>query len=363
MSLTSFVHDIPAPRVIFGAGHRSQVPDEVARLEAQRVLVIGDDTLVEMVQEIADAVAGRLAGTFCESVRHIPIEVARRAVAAARDADADLLVAVGGGSCIGTAKVVARELDLPILAVPTSHTGSEMTPIWALTENQVKNTARDQKVLPATVVYDPELTLSLPPQQAGNSGMNAMAHLVESMYSPVASPISMLMAQEGIRALAAGLPRVVEDPTDIKARSLAMYGGWLGGWVLGTTTMSVHHTITRVIGGTYDTPHGATHSAVLPYVTMFNSLAANPAMRTVKRALGQASRPAPRAGVGLWELARDIGATTSLRALGLPESAVDEITEQVVAASPPNPRPLTRSGLRNLLEAAYRGERPTDIED
>lgn len=363
MNLTSFVHDIPAPRVIFGAGHRSQVPAEVDRLGKRRVLLIGDGEQVDTVRAVADGLGDRLADTFLEAIRHVPVEVAQQAVAAARTADADLIVSVGGGSCIGTAKMVAKELGLPILAVPTTYSGSEMTPIWAFTENHRKTTGRDHAVVPVAVVYDPELTVSLPASLTANSGMNALAHLTESMYSPTASPISMLIALEGIRSLAVGLPRVIENPSDLEARSLALYGAWLGGWTLGTTTMGVHHAICAAIGGAYNTPHGPTHSAVLPYATMFNAEVANPAMRTIKRALGQANRPAPRSGVGFWELAKDIGAVTSLQELGLPESALDEVTEMVLEAAPENPRPITRAGVRALLEAAYRGERPTDIAE
>lgn len=361
MSLSSFVHDVPATRVVFGPGKRSEIPAEVERLDAERVLLIGDEGADAAGREIAQALGARLAGTFSEVVSHVPVEVVERAVTAATSAGADLLLTVGGGSAVGIAKAIARQFGVRILAVPTTYAGSEMTPIWGITENRRKTTGRDRQVVPVTVVYDPELTVTLSPEVTANSGMNALAHLVEGMYSPAASPVSQLTAREGISALVAGLPRVIADPADINARSLTLYGAWLGSWLLGTTTMGVHHTVCHVIGG-LGAPHAQTHAAVLPYVALFNSRAAEPAMRLVKRALAQANRPATRAGVGLWELARDIGATTSLQELGLPEDALDQITDQVLEATPDNPRLLTRPGVRALLEAAYRGGPPTDID-
>lgn len=361
MSLSSFVHDVPATRVIFGPGRRAQIPAEVERLDAERVLLIGDEGAGAAGREIGEALGARLAGTFSEVVSHTPAEVVERAVTAATQAGADLLLTVGGGSAVGIAKAIARQFGVRILAVPTTYAGSEMTPIWGITENRRRTTGRDRQVVPATVVYDPELTVTLSPEVTANSGMNALAHLVEGMYSPVASPVSQLTAREGICALVSGLPRVIADPADLTARSLTLYGAWLGSWLLGTTTMGVHHTLCHVIGGLL-TPHAQTHAALLPYTALFNSRAAEPSMRIIKRALAEANRPASRVGVGLWELAQDIGATTSLRELGLPRSALDQITGQVLDAAPDNPRPLTRPGVRALLEAAYLGGRPTDID-
>lgn len=358
---SDFVHATPATRVVFGPGSRRRVPDEVAALGGRRVLLIGGGYESGAIAELSDALGSRLAGTFDEIVMHVPVEVAQRAVAAAQAVDADLLLPVGGGSAVGTAKAIAKELSVPILAVATTYAGSEMTPIWGLTDNARKVTGRELGVLPRTVVYDPELTLTLPAGLSTNSGMNALAHLVEGLYAPNGSPISALTAQEGIRALASALPRVVADPGNVEARSDALYGAWLGGWILGTTGMGVHHKICHALGGTFDTPHAQTHSAVLPYATAFNAQAAPDALARIVRALEEAGRPAPDAATGLWQLATDIGANTSLRALGLPESALSEIVTQVVEANPVNPRPVDADGVRELLAQAYAGGAPTPL--
>lgn len=356
-----FVHATPATRVVFGAGSRRDVVAEAELLGAKRVLLLGGGHESGVIAEIADALGSRLAGTFDEIVMHVPAEVAGRAVRAAQDAHADLLVPVGGGSAVGTAKAIAKELGTPILAVATTYAGSEMTPIWGLTENARKVTGRDLRVLPETVIYDPELTLTLPAGLSANSGMNALAHLVEGLYAPNGSPISALTAAEGVRALSSALPRVVGDLDDVDARSDALYGAWLGGWILGTTGMGVHHKICHALGGTFDTPHAQTHSAVLPYATAFNAEAAPEAMDRIVRALEEAGRPTPDAATGLWQLATDIGANTSLRALDLPESALDEIVTQVVDTDPVNPRRVDGDGVRELLAQAYAGAPPTPI--
>lgn len=353
-----FIHDTPATRVVFGVGTRHAVADEVSRLGATRVLLFAGEYEMTVAAEIADALGDKVVGTFTDVVMHVPAEIARRAVDTARDRSVDLLVPVGGGSSTGMAKAVAKELGVPILAVATTYAGSEMTPIWGLTEDRRKVTGNDPRVRPVTVIYDPELTLTLPVGMSANSGMNAIAHLVEGLYAPNCSPVSAVTAQEGVRALAAALPRLVADPTDLAARSDALYGAWLGGWILGTTSMGVHHKICHTLGGTYDTPHAPTHSAVLPYVAAYNAGAAPQAMDRVCRALTEAGRPTDDAAVGLWTLASDIGAATSLHAVGLPSTALDDVARIVSDANPTNPRAVTYDGVRALLLDAYAGEPP-----
>jgi maleylacetate reductase len=256
------------------------------------------------------------------------------------------------------AKAVALELGLPILAVPTTYAGSEMTSIWGLTENSRKTTGRDLKVLPKTVIYDPELTVSLPVDISAASGMNALAHLVEALYSPGISPISFMQAQEGIRALAVALPKVVAEPSDLQARGDALYGAWLAGWALGTTGMGVHHKICHVLGGAYNLPHAPMHSAVLTYVTAFNNDFAPEAMKAIVQAFTDAGMSVSSAADGVWQLATSIGAPVSLASVGFDPAFVDEAAQLVVDAKPINPRPVDLDGIRELLRAASEGSPP-----
>ncbi len=140
-------------------------PTRSTRLGARRVMLVSGGPEAEHAQALAHALGERLATRWTDVVMHVPVEVAARAVAAARDHEVDLVVALGGGSATGMAKAVAKETSLPVLAVPTTYAGSEMTPIWGLTQAARKVTGRDPRVLPRVVVYDPTLTLSLP---AGN---------------------------------------------------------------------------------------------------------------------------------------------------------------------------------------------------
>jgi alcohol dehydrogenase class IV len=348
----AFVHDTPAVRVLLRIGALREVAGEARKL-GRRVLLIADEAIKAAADVIATDLGAMLAGRIDEVIMHVPVEQARAAVAYAREIDANTIVAIGGGSATGLAKAIAKELHLPITAVPTTYAGSEMTPIWGLTEQARKTTGRDPHVLPRTVVYDPALTAGLSAQVTAASGMNAIAHCVEGMYSSAASPVTSLLAEEGVRALAAALPRAVTDPADLTARSEAQYGAWLAGWVLGTTGMGIHHKICHVLGGTYNLPHAPAHSAVLAYATAYNADYAPAAMTRLARALGSAG-----AAAGIWDLARRIGAPTSLAAVGFRETDADEAAALVTATPFTNPRPVDREGVRELLLAACRGDRP-----
>jgi len=351
--MKDFVHDVPTARVVFGVGALSRVPDEIARLGSERVLLIGDRAAKAQADQLAAALGKRLAARIDDVVMHVPVEAAAAATALAAQHAVDLVVCLGGGSATGLAKAVAKETSLPVLAVPTTYAGSEMTPIWGVTEGHRKTTGRDPVVLPRVVVYDPALTVGLPVDVSAASGMNALAHCVEGMYASGGTPVTAVLAEDGIRALADALPRVVADPADVDARGDALYGAWLAGWVLGNSGMGIHHKVCHVLGGTYDMPHAETHSAVLPYATAFNAPYAPLPMSRAARALG-GNDPAGR----LWDLATAIGAPTSLAAVGFRLSDAAEAAAIVASAPPDNPRPVDAEAVRELLLAAYNGRRP-----
>jgi maleylacetate reductase len=268
----------------------------------------------------------------------------------ARASAADGCVAVGGGSTVGLGKAVTMDLGIPIVAVPTTYAGSEMTPVWGITAEGLKRTGRDVRVLPRAVVYDPELTLGLPVDVSVTSGFNAVAHSVEALYAPDGSPVTSLIAAEGVRAVVAALPAIARSPADLAARTQALYGAWLSGMCLGSTTMALHHKVCHVLGGTYDLPHAPTHTVVLPYVLAFNAGAAPQAVDALRAVLDGAD-PAP----ALQSLAAVLGAPRSLAELGLAEEDIEPAAELVVAGPCTNPRPVTGDDVRSLLEAAYRG--------
>jgi maleylacetate reductase len=351
--LHPFVYDHPAQRVIFGIGSLERLAEEVARLGARRVLVVSTPAERRFADDAARRLGPLAADVFAEAAMHVPIETARAARRRAAELNVDCCVAIGGGSTIGLGKAIALESPLPIVAVPTTYAGSEMTAIYGLTEGGVKKTGRDRRVLPATVLYDAALTLSLPPQISGPSGMNALAHCVEALYAEDANPLITLVAAEGIRALSRSLPVVVRQPDNLEARSDAQYGAWLAGTALGAVGMAIHHKLCHVLGGSFNLPHAEVHTVILPHATAFNRDAAPDAMRLIANALGTSD-----AAQGLYDLAVRIGAPTSLKALDMPHDGLDRAATLATTNPYYNPRPIDLTSVRQLLQDAYEGKRP-----
>ena len=351
--MRNFVYDQPATRVIFGVGALDRLQEEVKRLGARRAIVLSTPEQRAVAEEAMRRLGDMAAGLFTEAVMHVPIETARAARDMARELGADCYVAVGGGSTPGLGKAIALETGMPILAVPTTYAGSEMTPIYGITEGGLKKTGRDRRVLPRTVLYDPTLTVSLPAHISGPSGMNAIAHCVEGLYAEDANPIMTLLAAEGIRALTRSLPIVVREPGNLEARSDALYGAWLAGSVLGAVGMAIHHKLCHVLGGTFNLPHADTHTIVLPHTVAFNREAAPEAMRIAAEALG-----AKDAARGIYDLIKRIGAPIALKDIGMPEDGLDRAAQLATENPYYNPRRVEYAGVRELLENAYRGTRP-----
>jgi maleylacetate reductase len=349
-----FVCDLPAYRVTFGPGSLERLPDEVKRVGATRAVVISMPTEARFAEEASRRLGALSAGVYAGVVsQHVPVEMLKDAKEHAARVGADCYVVIGGGSTVGVGKGLALETGLPIVAVPTTYAGSEMTPIYGLTEAGVKKTGRDRKVMPRSVIYDVNLTLSLPPQIAGPSGMNAMAHCVEALYAEDANPIVSLLAEEGIRALGRSLPIVVKEPSNVEARSDAQYGAWLGGTVLGAVGMSIHHKLCHTLGGTFNLPHAETHTIILPHATAYNRDAAPEAMRRIASALG-----ASDAAEGIFDLIGRINAPRALKDIGMPADGLDRAADLALQNRYYNPRPLERAGIRELLQRAYDGARP-----
>jgi maleylacetate reductase len=337
--------------VVFGAGSLALLPAEMDRLSVARILIVGTHGRSELVHRATELLGDRIAGTFDEAVVHVPEAVASRAIIAAATARADCILSVGGGSPIGVAKAVALATLLPIVAIPTTYSGSEMTPVWGLTRDGVKQTGRDSRVQPRTVIYDPELTLDLRPSVSAASGVNAIAHCVEALYAPDANPVTSWMAEEGIRALAESLRVIVQAPRNIEARTRALYGAWLAGASLGAVQMGFHHKLAHVLGGSFDLPHAKTHAVLLPYTADYNAVAAAKAMSTVARALGGTSGPA-----ALYDLGRQLGTPASLAEIGMNEADLDRAADLAVERPYANPAPVTREGVLSTLRKAFAGQ-------
>jgi len=348
--MKSFVYQGLASRVVFGAGSVAQLPAELERLGAKRVLMLSTPGRSEMVATVSRNLP--VAGVFDRVVMHTPLEIANQAKDLARELKADCCLAVGGGSTIGFAKAIALNSGIPIVAVPTTYSGSEVTTIWGTSEGGTKKTGRDPKVLPKTVIYDPELTLDLPPAVSAASGMNAMAHCVEALYAHDGNPIISLMAEEGIRALSRALPSIAKDPGDLAARSDALYGAWLAGCTISTTSVALHHKLCHVLGG-FGLPHAETHSIMLPHAVAYNYVSAREAMARVERALG-----APNAASGIFDLERKLSLPLKLADLGMKEADLERAARIATEAPYPNPRKVEYAPVLELLRNAYAGRLP-----
>ncbi|RFP81152.1 maleylacetate reductase [Hydrogenophaga borbori] len=353
--MRSFVYQGLPSRVVFGAGALAQLPQAIEAMGARRALVLCTPEQRASAERVAQLLGDRAAGIFDRAVMHVPIETAREAREVAQRLGADCAVAIGGGSTTGLGKAIALDSGLPILAIPTTYAGSEMTPIYGITEAGLKKTGKDLKVLPRSVIYDPELTLTLPVGLSVTSGLNAIAHAAEGLYSAEGNPVIDLMAEEGIAAIGRALPRIRASAGDVEARGDALYGAWLCGIVLGSVGMALHHKLCHTLGGSFNLPHAETHTVVLPHALAYNAAAAPQAMRRIARALGRDDGQAARA---VFDLAKDNGAPVALRDLGMKAEDLDRAGEIALQNQYPNPRPLEGRAIRALLQAAWEGAPP-----
>ncbi len=351
--MNPFIYQSHPARVLFGPDRLDSLGDEIVRLGAGRAFVLTTPEQAGEADRIVQRIGALACGSFCGARMHTPVDVTEAAMATVADAGADCLIAIGGGSTIGLAKAIALRTDLPQIAIPTTYAGSEATPILGQTENGVKTTQTSPRVLPEVILYDVNLTLGLPAAMSAVSGTNAIAHAVEGLYSEQANPIISLIAQEGIRALASALPRINAAPLDVSARSGALYGAWLCGTTLGAVGMALHHKLCHALGGTFDLPHAQTHAVILPHALAYNAPFAVDAVARIGTALGR-----PDAAMALYGLNRSLGAPTSLRELGMPQTGLEKVIELTFAKPYWNPAPLDEARLRTLLERAWEGLPP-----
>lgn len=353
--IDGFVHLARPGRVVFGSGSVALLGEELAALGIRRAVLFSTPGQASLAGRVARHAGAAVIISDPHAAMHTPVEVSEEALALVRRERVDGLIAVGGGSAIGLAKAVALRTDLPQLHVPTTYAGSEMTPVLGETAEGVKRTLTDPRVQSKTVIYDVDLTLTLPPQVSAASGLNAIAHAVEALYAKDCSPLVTMIASEGIAALAESLPVIVQAPDDVGARTRALYGAWLCGICLGAVGMALHHKLCHTLGGSFGLPHAEAHAVILPHALAYNAPAVPEAMTRLRTVLGD--DPA----VALHDLGRAIGIPTGLKALGMAEADVDRAAE--IALSKPywNPRPLEVEGLRALLRRAWAGVPPQSL--
>lgn len=350
-----FVYTAQPTRVVFGADAWHMLKAEIGLLGAQKALVLCTARQRGLAEQASEALGKSAAAIYDQATMHVPLAVVQEARVALTRSNADCLIAIGGGSTIGLAKALALGTGLPILAVPTTYSGSEMTSVYGVTEGGTKKTGKDARVLPKTVIYDPQLTLRLPYDISVTSGMNAIAHAAEGLYAQDSNPMITLLAEEGIRAMASGLRQLQHQKNDVNAREQCLYGAWLCGTVLGSAGMALHHKLCHTLGGSFNLPHAQTHSIVLPYAMAYNASFAPSAMQRISRALQRSNQSAASA---LYDLAQELGAPMALRAIGMRAADLDQAADIAVAQPYWNPCPVERDHIRTLLQYAFEGLRP-----
>jgi len=348
-----FEHENFAQRVRFAAGEAAAgVAAEATRIGASSLMVIASASMQQVASRLTEGCVVGLR--YDDVVMHVPAPVAERARAAAREAGVDAIVSVGGGSTTGLAKAIALTTGLPIIAVPTTYSGSEATNVWGLTDGHAKTVGVDDRVLPRAIVYDASLSLSLSVETSIASGLNALAHCIDSMWAPRADPIDRALAAEGIRALALGLPALVAAPGNLAPREDTLYGAYLAALAFSSAGSGLHHKICHVLGGTFNLPHAQTHAVVLPYVLAFNAPSAPEAARLIASAFGTDT-----ASTGLQQLRDQLGAPRALRDYGFAATDIPRAAAAILPSVPPNnPTPVTIEGLETLLRAAWEGADP-----
>lgn len=345
--MLDFVQDSPSQRVVFAPGAIVRLPDEAARLGFARALVVatpGSGALLGA--RAAELIGRRCAGLHAEAVVHVPQPVAAAAIARAERVRADGLIAVGGGAAIGLAKAVAIALGLPILAVPTTYSGSEASPIAGTTDGERKITVRDPRALPRAILYDPELTRALPAAVSAASGLNAIAHCVDGLWIAERTPVSVAMASEALRRFARALPAVVADGDDVAARGECLAAAWLAGIVL-TAGTALHHKLAHVLGG-LGLPHAQTHAIILPHVTRFNLEAAPDARGRLCEVL-DTNDPAHAFGTML----AGFPIPQALGEVGLPRDKIGFVAAEAAKLNITVPRSANAAEIRGILDAAY----------
>lgn len=342
--------------VHFGQGRAKEVKNILKEYNFASVLIITTPEQEADGQKLAEQLGELCVGVYPKAVMHVPVEVAEQAILEANKLKVDCCLALGGGSTIGLAKAIALKTSIPIVAIPTTYAGSEMTTVYGLTENRLKTTGKDLKVLPKVVIYDPELTLTLPAKILACSGMNAMAHAVEALYAQDKNPIISLMALESIRSLKDALPIIVQDPHNIEAREKATYGAWLAGICLGSVGMAIHHKICHTLGGTYNLPHAEAHAISLAYSVHYNRNADIEAMTQLAQALGGTDHQ--QVGNLIYELNQKLNIPMALKDIGLPEDGPQTVAKIVCDSPYYNPRAYDYAELEQLMQRAYQGLPP-----
>ncbi|KAK5082823.1 hypothetical protein LTR05_006704 [Lithohypha guttulata] len=354
--MNPFEYNANPGRVVFGSGSINKLPAEVQRLGLKSPLLLSTPQQTSHLDDLAKVLENgniKPAGKYSNATMHTPSHITEEAMAYLKENAADCVVSIGGGSTTGLGKAISVRTGLPHISIPTTYAGSEMTPILGETQDGRKTTRSDPKILPGTVIYDVDLTMTLPAALSATSGVNAIAHAVESLYASNTNPIIRMFALEGTSSLAKSLPTIVNDPHNKDARSQAQYGAWLCGITLGSSAMALHHKLCHTLGGSFNLPHAETHTIVLPHALSYNAPAIPSQMADLASALPESNGDAIH---GLNVLLEKLKVKRALSDFGMKEEDIDKATDIAMSAQYPNPRKLEKEKIRELIRRCWAGE-------
>jgi maleylacetate reductase len=375
----SFRYQAFPQEIVLAPNSLDQLPALLQKYDWARALLVtsGSYRANGLVARVEGLLGESLVGVYDSVQPHVPERNVQELTGMARDRAADVLIAVGGGSAIGVAKWTSHALDkliaspaqtgwpplVPLLAIPTTYAGSEMTPVFGVTRlvngTPLKQTVNDPAVVPRVVLYDPNLTLDLPRALTASTGINALAHCVEAVYSVSKNPLSTAAALLGAQRIVKVLPRCYENGQDLAARAEMLEGAWLAGASLANVAMALHHGVCHVLGGSAGVPHGLANAIVLPHAIRFNAEACALELAELGRAMGleagDDSTLARQVGEHTAVLAAGMGLPSRLREVGISPEALPGLAELAFANKTVqnNPRPVTREGLEQLLRDMY----------
>lgn len=335
----------------FGIGKIS-VLNEVLK-SFNRILLIAGKSGDKLAEDISSRFKEKSFERLSDIAQHVPRENVYDAVKVATKHHSEVLLTIGGGSSTGLGKAIALETKLPIIAIPTTYAGSEQTDIWGITEGERKLTGRADHVVPKIVIYDPNLTVTMPKSLAVTSAINAMAHLVEAVYSTFGNPVTSHIAVLGMKTIFDALKELEASPTlTMKVNEKLLFGAYLGGKCLSEVPMALHHKAAHVLGGTFRMDHAKLHTALLPYVIAHQW----PFLEEQQRQKFVDATGKENPAHGLKTLAEGLGAATNLKDLGFQHTDIERASDMVVSQSFPNPAPVNKEFVVSLLQNAYEGK-------
>lgn len=375
-----------AQEILFGAGSLQQLGEDVERFHWQRLMLCSTGSMRRNghIATIEQVLGERLVAVYEHVQPHVPDFQVAEASELAFEREVDAVIGLGGGSPIGMAKAVSWALEekrlhrppranspieqplIPVIAIPTTYAGSEMTPTYGITHyengNSRKITVTDAKVTPKLTIYDPVLTLDLSPEMTASTGINALAHCVEAVYSIARNPVSSAVALRGIRSIFSALPRCYSEGHDLDARTEMFVGSFLAGTALAHVSMALHHGLCHVLGGSAGVPHGIANSVILPHAMRFNLNATAPQLAEVAEAMGvsrsgRSDEEVAEEGIQrIYKLIGSMQLPQHLRDLGVSESALPHLAELALhsRAVQSNPKPITNAKqVEEVLRAAW----------